>query len=133
MSKYPEDKPFGEWTPEQQREFKIAVFIDRRKYEVRSTLHEEWVEGDATGYKNQELIMPVFYRLAPEPEPEIPDSIDWSHVHPDYIKLINRHGLVTLIDDRGNEIGAFGFASYKLGNMKSCTVYRPGFEPKGEK
>ncbi|WP_429499058.1 hypothetical protein ACQUFY_08170 [Robbsia andropogonis] len=130
MSKYPEDKPFGKWTPEQQREFKIDVLVDGKDWQSPSVeQHDSWVTRGG--------VKPLFgdlcrYRLAPEPQ--IPDSIDWSHVHIDWIKLTRRaHENALLTTGLGYYCKVEGFASYKRGNMESCTVYRPGFEPEGEK
>jgi len=131
MSKYPEDKPFGEWTPEQQREFKISVRVDGKKYEVFS--FGKWKPGQ--GVETEYDPLPYLrHRLAPEPE--IPDSIDWSHVHPDFTRMYRKENwhCAGIYDKSGKLIGsALYFASYKRGNMESCTVYRPGFEPEGEK
>ncbi|WP_429499493.1 hypothetical protein ACQUFY_21740 [Robbsia andropogonis] len=131
MSKYPEDKPFGKWTPEQQREFKIDVLVDGKDWQSPSVeQHDSWV--------TREGVKPLFgdlcrYRLAPEPE--ISDSIDWSHVHPDLVRMERKlAGCPRLYDGPGRmRVFAEVFASYKMGNMESCTVYRPGFEPEGEK
>jgi len=131
MSKYPEDKPFGEWTPEQQREFKIDTRVDGKRWETKWAMDDYWktpVEGNVPHYAEDS-----FYRLAPEPE--IPDSIDWSHVHPDAVKMrrFSNWKSSDLKDINDDFVGGTnGFASYKRGNMKECTVYRPGFEPEGE-
>ncbi|WP_429498896.1 hypothetical protein ACQUFY_06325 [Robbsia andropogonis] len=128
MSKYPEDKPFGKWTPEQQREFKIDVLVDGKDWQSPSVeQHDSWV--------TREGVKPLFgdlcrYRLAPEPQ--IPDSIEWSHVHPDIVKMhrVENWEYANFINSQGQGIGITrNFASYKRGNMESCTVYRPGFEP----
>ncbi|WP_429497319.1 hypothetical protein ACQUFY_12130 [Robbsia andropogonis] len=127
MSKYPEDKPFGKWTPEQQREFKIDVLVDGKDWQSPSVeQHDSWV--------TREGVKPLFgdlcrYRLAPEPQ--IPDSIEWSHVHPDLIAMTRYAGNHPRLYDGAGKMRAIAsvFASYKRGNMESCLVYRPGFEP----
>ena len=132
MNKYPEDKRFGEWTPEQQREFKIEVLVDGKQWQSAWNL----CRGFCAPVTDQlpSFYDDVYYRLAPA---EIPDSIDWSHVHPDFTVMSR--------DDDGEYRGhaalwgvnvpsypAKAFASYKRGNMESCVVYRPGFEPKDQ-
>ena len=129
MNKYPEDKPFGEWTPEQQREFKIEVLVDGKQWQAR--FHDGqfvWCRN-ITG-KTPVFASSVFYRIAPEPE--IPDSIDWSHVHPDLILLSRSVGCSATLSNHKSAIRAWMYASYKRGNMESCIVYRPGFEPKDQ-
>lgn len=129
MSKYPEDKPFGEWSPEQQREFLINIRVDGKTYEV---YRYGWVKG--TGEISiQAPKAHFYYRLAPEPE--IPDSIDWSHVNADFARMYRKENWdgAGIYDKHGKLIGStLHFASYKRGNMKECTVYRPGFEPTEE-
>jgi hypothetical protein len=66
------------------------------------------------------------YRFVPEPD--IPDSIDWSHVA-DWINLLFRHKFDTitwLTGQNGGYVRADAYSSYKPGNMKSFRVKRPG-------
>lgn len=128
MLNYPEDKPFGEWTPEQQREFKIATRVDGLCY-VEMLPVDVWSAPIKGRVFNAHPA--CYYRLAPEPE--IDDSIDWSHVHPDFVTMRRLVGWNSgLLMDKGDfsSLRARVFASYKRGNKPSCTVYRPGFEPK---
>ncbi|MCP1118883.1 hypothetical protein [Robbsia andropogonis] len=128
MSKYPEDKVFGEWTPEQQREFKIDTLIDGKRWEAKMVASKVgWITKDRASLPS--YAPDVYYRLAPEPE--IPDSIDWSHVHPDAVGM-NRaiDWDYALFFNEGEAVVGYtnAHASYKRGNMESCTVYRPGFD-----
>ncbi|KKB61518.1 hypothetical protein WM40_22505 [Robbsia andropogonis] len=131
MSKYPEDKPFGEWSPEQQREFKIDVLVDGKRWET-AWPGVGWIPA-MVGHRFN-VTLEHYYRLAPEPE--ISDSIDWSHLGEQCTRLYRMEGweCAGIYDKYGRLIfSAAIFASYKRGNMESCTIYRPGFEPEGEK
>ncbi|MCP1116997.1 hypothetical protein [Robbsia andropogonis] len=131
MSKYPEDKPFGEWSPEQQREFKIDTLVDGKEYQFHTRIRKEWHTKRSGHLFNGSA--EHYYRLAPEPE--ISDSIDWSHVHPDAV-CMNReiYWDYAVFFNEGEAIVGYtsAHASYKRGNMESCTVYRPGFDPTEE-
>lgn len=69
----------------------------------------------------------LVYRAKPAAA-EVPDSIDWNAVHERYTSMERLPGELGVLYPGG--LRADAFASYRRGNMASCTVWRPGFEPK---
>jgi hypothetical protein len=94
------------------------------------------------------LVLSTTYRG--KPAPLVPDSINWDHVAPEYICMARDkdgrallHSVRVKVDEciwRGVECFAYAtdaeaFASYRQGTFpwEQSLVYRPGYEPKGEK
>lgn len=97
----------------------IGYYIERRPVQFWNFNH--WMDKENAGC----ILLNTRYRFAPEPQ--IPDSINWDHVADGYDTL-NRPGSSdnAWVHGLGDAVTATAFASYRRGNMKSCTVKRPG-------
>lgn len=114
---------FCELPRAEQEALVIAHHLDNKGIEYWGPISKKWhTDTDVVvTFDPQDT-----YRLAPEPE--IPDSLDWSHVADGYDVLIR-----LAVDDVACLAGpvkcyvqADVFGSYRRGNMNACTVRRPG-------
>jgi hypothetical protein len=137
-------KPFGELSRAEKGELLLAHHEGRR-IEIFTSTYEWFTPCEFDLWKEDRL-----YRIAPKPL--TPDTIDWSHVHPDYKFMArdirnNDRGCAELFRKRpsidvgsgnwfvdgmpsGLGLSAGVFTSYQRGTVdwKDSLVVRPGYE-----
>lgn len=113
---------FGELSNEEKAKLVLGHYCEGKTLQFFSNFTDTWQKIGGSG--DPCWISDYRYRLAPEPE--IPDSIDWDHVA-DGFDIMTRGSEPSSSWLHSGVISypARIFASYKRGNMSSCTVKRP--------
>jgi hypothetical protein len=136
-----DNKRFEEMTPAERSEIVEALVKgeDEMAVEASESGKRNWFYVNTNPVGIISLIPSYYYRIA-----KTPDSIDWSHVHPDFICMARnkdesvavftftpRRDMVYWTHTTGAACRVGAFASYKRGTVdwEDSLVYRPGHEP----